>query len=427
MQNTDIFNTSFQRGNPLTRKNLRRKNAFTLVELLVVIAIIGMLIALLLPAVQAAREAARRMTCSNHLKQFGLAVHNFHDAYKRLPPGAIVVTRSPWTAGLPEIAQGDPNGFTGGVTPSFWVFILPYMEQTALYDLVKEKTDSFRLALDGDNFWNSPGTTAEFQNAVSSISLFLCPTRRGSAKSLVGRSDGNPGKGNGGGLHASHGGYYGPQGDYAIVTGMRNAHWQQGSSFMYFWDGGFINHVGPFRAATVVTQDDLSSWRSQDTMSYWADGSSNQIIIGEKNIYTLGLGRCGAAVVSTTGLLPDTNFTAGGNVRRPFIGDCSMFSSGNFTGLAWARSFNARIESNPNLVSTENGAFPPEVDSEAWAHWGSYHPGVLHFLLGDGAVRAFPTTTPTGALVAGGGVQHNLDSILAKLGNVRDGNPVTLP
>ena len=67
----------------MNRPKLRR--GFTLVELLVVIAIIGVLVGLLLPAVQAAREAARRMSCSNNFKQIGLAIHNYHSAYKELP------------------------------------------------------------------------------------------------------------------------------------------------------------------------------------------------------------------------------------------------------------------------------------------------------------------------------------------------------
>src|SRR6266568_3204295 len=104
-----------------------RKRGFTLVELLVVIAIIGVLVALLLPAVQAAREAARRMQCSNHMKQIGLALQNYHDTFQSLPYGArarFVLTSSTTPAGQ---AFG----------PSWYVAILPFCEQKPLSDLME--------------------------------------------------------------------------------------------------------------------------------------------------------------------------------------------------------------------------------------------------------------------------------------------------
>jgi prepilin-type N-terminal cleavage/methylation domain-containing protein len=96
----------------------RRNLAFTLVELLVVIAIIGILVALLLPAIQAAREAARRTQCTSNLKQIGLALHNYHDTYRVFPAGNIT-----------------PGNCCGTLSKANWaIAILPFVEQQALYE-----------------------------------------------------------------------------------------------------------------------------------------------------------------------------------------------------------------------------------------------------------------------------------------------------
>ncbi len=101
----------------------RRPRGFTLIELLVVIAIIAVLIALLLPAVQQAREAARRTECKNNLKQWGLALHNYHDTYTRLPIGSTVRRRSPsnnfslQVRTLPFLEQDEPLS-TSSIRPS---------------------------------------------------------------------------------------------------------------------------------------------------------------------------------------------------------------------------------------------------------------------------------------------------------------------
>jgi prepilin-type N-terminal cleavage/methylation domain-containing protein len=103
----------------MRRRSLVARAAFTLVELLVVIAIIGILVALLLPAVQAAREAARRANCNNNLKQLGIALHNYHDAYNRLPMNYMV-----W-----DNTQGGILDTRG----SYLVRLLPYIDRAGRF------------------------------------------------------------------------------------------------------------------------------------------------------------------------------------------------------------------------------------------------------------------------------------------------------
>ena len=103
----------------------RQRQGFTLVELLVVIAIIGILVALLLPAVQAAREAARRMQCTNNLKQLGLAVHNFHDTFRTFPSASR----------QPQFKDNEVNDWVNGRDRwGYLCVLLPYIEQQALYN-----------------------------------------------------------------------------------------------------------------------------------------------------------------------------------------------------------------------------------------------------------------------------------------------------
>ena len=143
---------------PSARHVLAR--GFTLIELLVVIAIIAILIALLLPAVQQAREAARRSECKNKLKQIGLALHNYHDMHRTLPPGEIIAHN---TTACPTGTTGNPDAQRAPWT----VQILPFLDETPRYA-------AFEMGAGFSSFSNvtSPNLTRQLQR----LSKFQCPS-----------------------------------------------------------------------------------------------------------------------------------------------------------------------------------------------------------------------------------------------------------
>ncbi len=159
--------------NPLQQR-LRLRYGFTLVELLVVIAIIGVLVALLLPAVQAARATARRVQCSNKVKQLGLAIHNMYDANKVLPPLSVDET-SRLPGKRPNRSPTAVRGpYQGKVGFTVFAFLLPYIEQQAVYD-VMSGDDGVNALIEGE-----PG----YGHVISG---FQCPDEP-SPSQLTGRS-----------------------------------------------------------------------------------------------------------------------------------------------------------------------------------------------------------------------------------------------
>ena len=159
----------------------RKWNAFTLVELLVVIAIIGILIALLLPAVQAAREAANRNACSNNMKQIGLALLNYEDKRKALPPITSNYDNTPDQVGSATgVTTGAPGSNNSAAAGYSWiVFILPEIEEGTLYQTIANNSTKFTANAFANQIVNGASGSQTPHCSTVQIKAFLCPSFSG--------------------------------------------------------------------------------------------------------------------------------------------------------------------------------------------------------------------------------------------------------
>ena len=390
--------------------NRHERRAFTLVELLVVIAIIGMLIALLLPAVQAAREAARRMQCSNHNKQLSLALHTYAD----LTPNTYLPADGYMT-------HGTANEIS--TNPSFYVHMLPFMEQTALYTLfnvgrgsnAQQRTwatgNTFVNNADNNKWGVTPSVTPATAISDASINILRCPSagwpRNESRASYAGISgatrytqatDTNPTCALVAGTRTV--GALGPRATDAAGTG-----WG-------FENGTLINGAIP----AYVAWSSGSDWSGRHQMAWSQKGTSNQLVFGEIHWGEPGNtanpnGYVADGSVST----PDNQWSS--QLGAWYMGAVTIHGT-TATSPTQIRSFYAKVmTAHCNTKNGTGSAIPHRVinggrvtGTEATnirtrfgrfsnaGSWWSMHPGIMVVALGDGSARSVSDSVQPGVI-----------------------------
>ena len=334
---------------------LSERRAFTLVELLVVIAIIGILIALLLPAVQAAREAARRSQCTNNLKQLGLALHNYHDTYKTFP------SMQQGTAGggaCGTMGRGNNNWLSG------FVVLLPYMEQHPAYEKIKSPYNAYPA-------WGPPARPdccqfndyAPFQVQIPGL---LCP------------SDGGAGMGQVPGQNCLNN----PKGDTN-----------------YVFCAGDVPAETPCYPCTGSNPRGIFGFQNYTTIADIRDGTSNTIAMSECVVTKDGAGHSihGNYVRNAISITAAPDYAAAclaaerpGNMIDP------IQPVGNWRGVHWASGWFEVAGFTTILPPNSIGCVTFYVPRGSILSPDSYHPGGVNGLLADGSVHFISETIEAG-------------------------------
>ncbi|MEW4561852.1 DUF1559 domain-containing protein [Bremerella sp. JC770] len=323
----------------------RRARGFTLVELLVVIAIIGVLVALLLPAVQQAREAARRMSCTNNLKQLGLAIHNYHDTFGSFPAGGMGYYNSG--------GNGDNNA------TAWSLHLFPFFEQANTYERLSPGETRLDEAATPGSAVNGASGRELIDIMQTPIDALVCPSDAGDeiiqpiqdGVGVLTRSSGRPT------IDASTNQ---AKGNYAAVAGSQRYTWTA------YWappigGGGKTNFNGAFGLDAVVTFSDI------------VDGTSNTLLLGERVTFLKEPDGYDAP--------DDDDSVAGG--KCACVGT-NPYGFANGSGYLW---------DSANALGSV--AYP--LNSPLYTFWcragfSSHHPGGVQFVYCDGSVHFIPET-----------------------------------
>ncbi len=344
----------------------QRRSGFTLVELLVVIAIIGILVALLLPAVQAARAAAARMQCSNNLKQMGLALHNFHDTYKQLPAALIHPGwHSTHTPATPRYEGPEVNYKSQGVyyvyNHSGFIALLPFLEQGNLHSQYNYQYVGSSRNGNGSLAATGPDPTPNPNRIVASthLSVFSCP------------SDQKPPMVTGTGANAPR-----TAGAYERDNTRRSNY--------FFNIGNNIDQTtmwGLQTGGALLLRAPFGN-NSTSALQTIKDGTSNTIAIGEsKQMH----GQTEYGPYWGSGLHTSVSGRIAGNIN-PTLPNAKC----------WTPNYRYYTDPACGTPSTNQAIWPLQY---AWG-FGSWHPGTTSFIMCDGSVRGVSNTVSTAVWIA---------------------------